>query len=92
MITNSYTRSHFDYFVYFENFKDGFFIYLFLYVDNMLITSNNKVEVEELKVKLRSKFEIKDLGGQKTLGMWNVLSKFGIGISAKLVATPLSPL
>ncbi|KAH9801557.1 hypothetical protein KPL71_001080 [Citrus sinensis] len=45
-------------------------IYLLLYVDDMLIASKHKSEVEKLKNLLKSEFEMKDLGSAKRiLGM-----------------------
>lgn len=52
MSTNSYIKSHFDHCVYFKSLKDGSVVYLLLQVDNMLIASKCKVEIEELKVRL----------------------------------------
>ncbi|KAH9718032.1 Integrase catalytic domain-containing protein [Citrus sinensis] len=49
---------------------DGAFIYLLLYVDDMLIASKNRDEIERLKKQLASEFEMKDLGdAQRILGM-----------------------
>lgn len=44
--------------------KDAF-IALLVYVDDILIASDNKVVVEELKVMLDQKFKLKDLGELK---------------------------
>ncbi|KAH9666498.1 hypothetical protein KPL70_020662 [Citrus sinensis] len=41
---------------------DGAFIYLLLYVDDMLIASKNRDEIKRLKKQLASEFEMKDLG------------------------------
>ena len=49
MIDQKYTRSKFDSCVYFLRLHDGYFIYLLLYVDDMLITSKNVEEIEKLK-------------------------------------------
>ena len=70
MIDQGYSRSHYDHCVYFKNLKDGSFIYLLLYVDDMLIASSNKVEIGKIKRRLSSEFEMKDLGeAKKILGM-----------------------
>ena len=67
---HKYTRSQFDHCVYFRKLQDGTFIYLLLYVDDMLIASKSKVEVAKLKTLLNSEFEMKDLGeAKKILGM-----------------------
>ncbi len=65
-----YTRSKFDHCVYFQKLQEGTFIYLLLYVDDMLIASKSKVEIERLKTQLNLEFEMKDLGeAKKILGM-----------------------
>ncbi|GJX13909.1 ribonuclease H-like domain-containing protein [Tanacetum coccineum] len=49
-----------------ENKSDnGIFLALFVYVDDIIITSNNVSEIEKFKVYLESKFMIKDLGKLK---------------------------
>ncbi|KAK9205945.1 hypothetical protein WN943_016216 [Citrus x changshan-huyou] len=49
---------------------DGDFIYLLLYVDDMLIASKNRDENERLKKQLASEFEMKDLSdAQRILGI-----------------------
>ena len=70
MAEHGYTRSQFDHCVYFRKLLDGSFIYLLLYVDDMLIASKSKVEIDKLKAQLRTEFEMKDLGeAKKILGM-----------------------
>ncbi|KAH9726184.1 hypothetical protein KPL70_008163 [Citrus sinensis] len=65
-----FTRSEHDHCVYFRRLSDGAFIYLLLYVDDMLIASKNRDEIERLKKQLTSEFEMKDLGdAQRILGM-----------------------
>ncbi|KAG8499730.1 hypothetical protein CXB51_006318 [Gossypium anomalum] len=50
--------------------QKGIFIYLLLYVDDMLIASKSEVEIERLKTQLNLEFEMKDLGeGKKILSM-----------------------
>ncbi|BBH04613.1 multidrug resistance-associated protein 9 [Prunus dulcis] len=61
MIGQKYTRSHYDHCVYFRKLQDGTFIYLLLYVDDMLIACKSKVEIERLKTQLSNEFEMKDL-------------------------------
>ncbi|KAH9679582.1 Integrase catalytic domain-containing protein [Citrus sinensis] len=49
---------------------DRNFIYLLLYVDDMLLASKNRDEIKRLKQQLASEFEMKDLGdAQRILGM-----------------------
>lgn len=67
---NLYTKSYFDHCDYFKKLKDRSFIYLFLYINDILIASKRKVKIEELKVQLKNKFEIKELEEtEKVLGM-----------------------
>ncbi|KAL3821238.1 hypothetical protein ACJIZ3_007143 [Penstemon smallii] len=70
MKVQNFTRSNFDHCVYFRKLKDGTFIYLLLYVDDMLIASKSSVEIAKLKAQLQNEFEMKDLGeAKKILGM-----------------------
>ena len=70
MMEKKYTRSQYDHCVYFRKLSDDSFIYLLLYVDDMLIASKSKVEIDKLKAQLAGEFEIKDLGeAKKILGM-----------------------
>ncbi|KAH9768967.1 Integrase catalytic domain-containing protein [Citrus sinensis] len=65
-----FTRREHDHYVYFRRLPDEAFIYLLLYVDDMLIVSKNRDEIERLKKQLASEFEMKDLGdAQRILGM-----------------------
>ncbi|KAH9734322.1 hypothetical protein KPL71_017332 [Citrus sinensis] len=65
-----FTKSEHDHCVYFRRLLDGAFIYLLLYVDDMLIASKNRDEIERLKKQLAFEFEMKDLGDvQRILGM-----------------------
>ena len=49
-----FTISEHDHCVYLRILQDGAFIYLLLYVDDMLIASKNIVEIERLKKQLVS--------------------------------------
>ena len=70
MIGQMYTRSHFDHCVYLRRHFDGSYIYLLLYVDDMLVACKNKAEIERLKTQLSSEFEMNDLSeAKKILGM-----------------------
>ena len=70
MIGQKYTRSKYDHCVYLRKLQDGSFIYLLLYVDDMLIASRSHTEIEKLKTQLNREFEMKDLGkAKKILGM-----------------------
>ncbi|GKC56115.1 transposable element, partial [Tanacetum coccineum] len=70
MMESKYTRSKYDHCVYLKKLQDGSFVYLLLYVDDMLISSQSLDEIEKLKIRLKSEFEMKDLGEAKMiLGM-----------------------
>lgn len=47
--------------MYFKKLDDGSFIYLTLYIDDMLIAVKNKSDISELKNMLSTEFEIKIL-------------------------------
>ena len=70
MLRQGYKRSKYDHCVYLHKLKDGSFVYLLLYVDDMLIASKNSEEIDKLKIQLKKEFEMKDLGeAKKILGM-----------------------
>jgi hypothetical protein len=70
MMGQNYTRSEYDHCVYFKKLLDGSFIYLLLYVDDMLISAKIMKEINILKIQLSKEFEMKDLGAaKKILGM-----------------------
>ncbi|KAE8692180.1 putative ROP-interactive CRIB motif-containing protein 6 [Hibiscus syriacus] len=70
MRRQKYTRSKYDHCVYLQKLKDGSFIYLLFYVDDMLIASKSQKEIDKLKAQLNQEFEMKDLGeAKKILGM-----------------------
>nr|GEX57340.1 ribonuclease H-like domain-containing protein [Tanacetum cinerariifolium] len=58
IVTVSQSKS--DYSLY-TKFDKGVFLALFVYVDDIIITSNSVSEIEKFKVFLKSKFMIKDL-------------------------------
>jgi len=62
--------SMYDTCVYFKFLADGLFVILLLYVDDILITSNSKLEVRKVKFELNSESERKNLGAaNKILGI-----------------------
>ena len=70
MCDRDYTRSLYDPCVYFRKLPSGEYIYLLLYVDDMLIASKNRSSIDKLKVQLSCEFEMKDLEEvSRTLGM-----------------------
>ena len=70
MISSGYRRSEYDNYVYHKKLFNDSFIYLLLYVDDMLISYKNTSKINRLKTQLQGEFEIKDLGVvNKMLGM-----------------------
>ena len=56
--------------MYYNKLKGGPFVYLVLYVDDMLVAAKSKIKVQKLKDLLSGEFEMKDLGAaRKILGM-----------------------
>jgi hypothetical protein len=69
MLGLGFTRSKEDQCVYLKLIGDHF-IYLVLYVDDMLLIGNNKEIIQDVKTQLSSKFDMKDLGAANfILGM-----------------------
>ena len=72
MIRIGYKRCEYDCCVYVKSLDDdsSSFIFLLLYVDDMLITAKSMVEVNKLKSLSSKEFDMKDLGAtKKILGM-----------------------
>ena len=64
------TRSHYDPCVYYNKLMGEEYIYLLLYVDNMLSAFKSKSVIDKLKKDLSFEFEMKDLSkAKKVLGM-----------------------
>jgi hypothetical protein len=61
-----FTISNADPSLFIQNKEGGEAVYLLLYVDDILITSQDLTRVEEVKALLASKFAVKDLGRQDT--------------------------
>nr|GEU73396.1 hypothetical protein [Tanacetum cinerariifolium] len=62
MINNGFNRRNYDSCVYFKEFAQGMYIYLLMYVDDMLIACKSKSEIEYTKGLLRKEFDMKELG------------------------------
>ena len=67
-----FSRSEQDHGVYFRRLQDEAFIYLLFYVDDMLITLKNRVEIKRQKKQLASKFKMKDLGNAQRILMMEI--------------------
>ncbi|GKV27145.1 hypothetical protein SLEP1_g36348 [Rubroshorea leprosula] len=65
-----FTRSNYDSYFYHKKLGDGSWVYLLLYVDDMLIAAKSMLIIDDLKKQLSGEFEMKDLGAaKKILGM-----------------------
>ncbi|KAG8481304.1 hypothetical protein CXB51_026078 [Gossypium anomalum] len=73
MTSHDFKRSSFDSCVYFKKNNDGSFVYLLLYVDDMLIAAKDKGEIRKVKAQLSEEFEMKDLGPAKRYLVWRFL-------------------
>lgn len=70
MIKSGVKRSEHDTCVYFKEVSKNQFIYLLLYVNDMLIVSKDMKQINHLKVLLSTEFEMKDMGeAKRILGM-----------------------
>nr|GEV91020.1 retrovirus-related Pol polyprotein from transposon TNT 1-94 [Tanacetum cinerariifolium] len=70
MLSNGFKRSSYDICVYYRSYAPGEYIYLLLYVDDMLIACKSKAEIGSTKSLLKKEFDMKDLGeAKKILGM-----------------------
>ena len=67
MIKIGYRQYKYDCCIYVRTLDDGSFIFLLLYVDDMLIAAKNMHDVIELKALLRKEFDMKDLGSAKKI-------------------------
>lgn len=67
MVGQGYIRSQYDNCVYFHQSSNGSFIYLLLYMDDMLIASKNMSLISKLKYQLSNEFEMKDLDATKNI-------------------------
>ena len=57
----------YDCYVYFRVLADSSYIFLALYVDDMLVVAKSKQEIVKLKSLLSSEFDMKDLGDTKKI-------------------------
>ncbi|GJZ50570.1 retrotransposon protein, putative, ty1-copia subclass [Tanacetum coccineum] len=70
MLSNGFKRSSIDICVYYKSYAPGEYIYLLLYVDDMLIACKSKAEIGSTNSLLKNEFDMKELGeAKKILGM-----------------------
>lgn len=67
MIGHGYSKYNYGNCLYFKQFSCGVFVYLLLYVDDMLITSTVMSVINKLKYQLSDKFEMKNFGVVKKI-------------------------
>ncbi|GKC55658.1 retrovirus-related pol polyprotein from transposon TNT 1-94 [Tanacetum coccineum] len=70
MLSNGFKRSSYDICVYYMSYAPGGYIYILLYVDDMLIACKSKAKIGSTKSSLKNEFDMKELGeAKKILGM-----------------------
>ena len=74
MLKRGYQRCSYDPCVYFKKIRESIFIYLLIYVDDMLITSKDKSKIHKLKLILNEEFDMKDLGAGQQEEFWALIS------------------
>lgn len=67
MLEHDFLMSQYDSCVYFKQLLDGSFMYLLIYVDDMLIVGKDMYKINKIKAQLSGEFEIKDLGAAKKI-------------------------
>ncbi|CAM8957867.1 unnamed protein product [Rhodiola kirilowii] len=67
MLALGFMRSKYDACLYLKRPKPDLNVYLLLYVDDILIMSNSKTEVEKMKRDFKANFDMKDLGLAKRI-------------------------
>ena len=67
MVTHGYMRCEYDCCIYFRVLADGSYIFLALYIDDILVAVKSKQEIVKLKSLLSSEFDMKDLGAAKKI-------------------------
>ena len=79
-----YLQGQLDHTLFIKRTSDGKITILIVYVDDMIVTGDNEVEIARLKGILSQEFEIKDLGPLRYfLGMEVARSSKGISVSQR---------
>ena len=79
-----YIQSQADHTMFYKHSREGKIVVLIVYVDDIILTSDDSLELEKLKKTLTREFEIKDLGPLRYFfGMEFARSKKGIFISQR---------
>ncbi|GKC26415.1 retrovirus-related pol polyprotein from transposon TNT 1-94 [Tanacetum coccineum] len=67
MLSNGFKCSSYDSCVYYRSYAPDEYIYLFLYVDDMMIACKSKAEIGSTKSLLKKEFDMKELGEAKKI-------------------------
>nr|GEU83791.1 retrotransposon protein, putative, Ty1-copia subclass [Tanacetum cinerariifolium] len=67
MLNNGFKRSSYENCVYYRSYAQGEYIYLLLYVDDMLIACKSKVKIGSTKSLLKKEYDMKELGEAKKI-------------------------
>ncbi|KAK2437580.1 secreted RxLR effector protein [Trifolium repens] len=67
LLKGGFVRSNYDSCVYMMKRNEKVILYLILYVDDILMASSDKHEIQRLKEMLNGEFEMKDLGSAKRI-------------------------
>ena len=82
--SHGYTQSRVDDTMIFKHSNEGKIVVLIVYVDDIIVTDDDHLEIMRLKMMLARDFEIKDLGALKYfLGMEFSRSRKGIFVSQR---------
>ena len=83
LVENGFVQSKYDYSLFTKR-SEHVFLALLVYVDDIVITGNNVNEIEQFKLFLKSKFQIKDLGKLKYfLGIEVLKNENGVCLSQR---------
>ncbi|GKC18211.1 retrovirus-related pol polyprotein from transposon TNT 1-94, partial [Tanacetum coccineum] len=73
MLSNGFKHSSYDSCIYYKSYAPGEYIYLLLYVEDMMIACKSKAEIGSTKYLVKKEFDMKELEEAKNiLGMENV--------------------
>ncbi|GAA0147989.1 hypothetical protein LIER_36630 [Lithospermum erythrorhizon] len=82
--THGYKQSQADHTMFIQHTGNGKLTVLIVYVDDIIISGNDVVEIKNIKKQMAREFEVKDLGMLKYfLGMEIARSKQGISVSQR---------
>ncbi|KAG8481275.1 hypothetical protein CXB51_026107 [Gossypium anomalum] len=84
MTSRHYTQGQADHTLFYKHSDNGKCCILIVYVDDIILTGDDSIEIERLKEFLSLEFQLKDLGNLRYfLGMEVARSKAGISISER---------